>query len=129
VASGFLDPAVNSNSTNNFGLWVALPSGGNMIPLPLFTQSVRDAVKSYQEVNIYPNPARAGRLNIAMSMEDPIVDIRVVDATGRLITNTTLKGSGLQTETLDVSSFNPGLYFVHMVSENHQHTKKVFVGR
>ncbi|MFO7722555.1 MAG: DUF4397 domain-containing protein, partial [Bacteroidales bacterium] len=37
VASGFLNPAANSNSANTFGLWVALPSGGNLIPLPLYT--------------------------------------------------------------------------------------------
>jgi ABC-type transporter lipoprotein component MlaA len=34
VASGFLDPMDNSNGSD-FGLWVALPAGGNMIPLPL----------------------------------------------------------------------------------------------
>jgi hypothetical protein len=129
VASGFLDPAANSNSPNNFGLWVALPSGGNMIPLPLFTQSVNDVDKSFQEVAVFPNPARAGRLNIAVSMDDPIVDIRIVDVTGRTITSTTLQGSGLVTETLDVSALNPGLYLVRFVSDNHQHTEKVFVGR
>ncbi len=32
VAGGFLDPGANSNGAE-FGLWVALPSGGNLIPL------------------------------------------------------------------------------------------------
>ncbi len=36
VASGFLDPANNSNGPA-FGLWVALPSGGALIPLPVYT--------------------------------------------------------------------------------------------
>jgi hypothetical protein len=129
VASGFLNPANNSNSNNTFGLWVALPSGGNLIPLPLFTQSVEDRIQSYQEINIFPNPARNGRINVAVSMDDPIADVRIVDATGRIVSNTTLQGSGLQTETLDVSSLNPGLYLVQVVSANHQHTEKVFVGR
>ncbi|HRG58065.1 MAG TPA: DUF4397 domain-containing protein [Bacteroidia bacterium] len=34
VASGFLDPSINSNGAS-FGIWVALPSGGNLIQLPV----------------------------------------------------------------------------------------------
>ncbi len=40
VASGFLDPAKNNNG-ESFGLWVALPTGGNLIPLPLFNPMAR----------------------------------------------------------------------------------------
>ncbi|MBN3034916.1 MAG: DUF4397 domain-containing protein, partial [Bacteroidales bacterium] len=36
VASGFLNPANNSDGAS-FGLWVALPSGGDLIPLPTLT--------------------------------------------------------------------------------------------
>ena len=36
LASGFLDPAVNSGGAS-FGLYVALPSGGALIPLPAAT--------------------------------------------------------------------------------------------
>ena len=128
VASGFLDPAMNSNSVNQFGLWVALPSGGNMIPLPLFTQPVREVYKSSLEINMFPNPARSGRLNIAVKTDDPIVEITVVDATGRTIQTSTLQGSGAQTESLDVSTLNPGLYFVQVASANYNHTEKVLVG-
>ncbi len=39
VASGFVHPSLNSNGPN-FGLWLALPTGGNLIPLVL-TNSVR----------------------------------------------------------------------------------------
>lgn len=36
VASGFLNPSANSNGAS-FGLWVALPTGGALIPLPTTT--------------------------------------------------------------------------------------------
>lgn len=128
VASGFLDPASNSNSPNTFGLWVAGPAGGALLPLPLFTQSVRSAYKSYSEINVYPNPAR-DRLNISIQMDDPVVDLQIVDASGRTISSTMIQGSGLQTESLDVSSLSPGLYLIRVSSDNHQHIEKVFVGR
>jgi len=35
VASGFLDPSNNSNGAE-FGIWVALASGGDLIPLPVY---------------------------------------------------------------------------------------------
>jgi Domain of unknown function (DUF4397)/Secretion system C-terminal sorting domain len=40
LASGFLDPAQNSNGPS-FGLFVALPSGGDLIPLPESTARVQ----------------------------------------------------------------------------------------
>ncbi|MFO7722202.1 MAG: T9SS type A sorting domain-containing protein, partial [Bacteroidales bacterium] len=128
VASGFLDPANNSNSQNIFGLWVALPSGGNLIPLPLFTQSVGEVDKSFSQISVYPNPARE-RLNIEMNMEDPLVYVQIVDATGRLVSNTTLQGAGWQAESIDVSLLKAGLYMVQIFSDNHRHIEKVFVGR
>jgi len=40
VASGFLSPQMNNNGAS-FGLWVALPSGGKMIPLPIYEPTSR----------------------------------------------------------------------------------------
>jgi biopolymer transport protein ExbD len=53
VASGFLSPSNNSNGPA-FGIWVALPSGGDLIPLPIATEpSAR--------VQVIHNSADAGR--------------------------------------------------------------------
>lgn len=58
LASGFLNPANNSNGAS-FGLWVALPTGGNLIPLPESTADIQvihnsaDAAASL--VDVYVN--------------------------------------------------------------------------
>ncbi len=54
VASGFLNPANNSGG-ESFGLWVALPSGGNLIELPSVTTNVSELIE-LGNVEIFPNP-------------------------------------------------------------------------
>lgn len=54
VASGFLNPSVNSGGPG-FGLWAALASGGALVELPLATTGVNELENA--SVNIYPNPA------------------------------------------------------------------------
>jgi hypothetical protein len=44
-ASGFLDPSVNSGGPG-FGLWVALPAGGALVELPLYTMRAWDGTES-----------------------------------------------------------------------------------
>ncbi len=57
VASGFLDPSVNSNGPA-FGLWVALPNGGNLIELPDTTGPTTSLVENtIEKVTMFPNPA------------------------------------------------------------------------
>ena len=55
VASGFLNPAVNSDGAG-FGLYVALAGGGELIPLPVTTLT---GIESFEkmEFSLYPNPA------------------------------------------------------------------------
>ena len=48
VASGFLDPSVNSNGPA-FGLWVALPSGGALLELPAGGTAITDPTVSALE--------------------------------------------------------------------------------
>ncbi|MDZ4845832.1 MAG: DUF4397 domain-containing protein [Chitinophagales bacterium] len=54
LASGFLNPANNSNGAA-FGLYAALPSGGALVALPLYT-SVDEQNVFIRNVKFYPNP-------------------------------------------------------------------------
>lgn len=58
LASGFLNTANNSNGPA-FGLWVALPTGGNLVPLPALTPTITGLsnLESLNNlINVYPNP-------------------------------------------------------------------------
>lgn len=55
LASGFLNPTVNSNGPA-FGLFVALPSGGTLVPLPVAT-GIESVLVNSLNAQIYPNPA------------------------------------------------------------------------
>ncbi len=56
VASGFLNPANNSDG-ETFGLWVALPSGGEMISLPVYSEQTKS--KGTARVQVIHNSADA----------------------------------------------------------------------
>ena len=118
VASGFLNPANNSNSTNTFGLWVALPAGGNLIPLTITTSVVENS--GIEGLTLFPNPASnqiAIQLNATESLS---ASISLSDLTGKLI-RTIQTGSisaGNYTTTLDVSDLANGIYNLNV-----SHTK------
>lgn len=61
LASGFLNPAVNSNGPA-FGVYVALPSGGNLIPLPLSTAKVQ----------VVHNSADAAAASVDLYVQDAV---------------------------------------------------------
>lgn len=76
VASGFLDPSMNGDGPA-FGLWVALASGGELIPLPQSTARLQVIHNSpddiAEEVDIYLN---GGLLldNFAFRTATPFID-------------------------------------------------------
>ncbi|MEZ4738654.1 MAG: DUF4397 domain-containing protein [Flavobacteriales bacterium] len=67
VASGFLDPMMNSNGAD-FGLWVALASGGELIPLPIVEPPMPMA-----RVQIIHNSADAAAATVDIYVNDAIL--------------------------------------------------------
>jgi hypothetical protein len=84
LASGFLTPANNSNGPA-FGLWVALPSGGNLIPLPLYTTatSIEENNALSSVISVYPNPFND---QVKINNETNVnIDITILDVMGKVV--------------------------------------------
>ncbi|MCB9184256.1 MAG: DUF4397 domain-containing protein [Flavobacteriales bacterium] len=80
LASGFLNPAVNSNGAA-FGLWVALASGGALVELPVVTST--SELNAAANVRLWPNPA-TDQINLEMGNGGNL-EVRLLDAAGRTV--------------------------------------------
>jgi len=107
VASGFLNPSVNSNGAG-FGLWVAAPGGGNMIPLPSVPNSVQNLSSSL--IGVYPNPA-VDRVSITYPEDFSRGSFQVQDALGRIIISEVLEAEVSQKD-VSVMGWLPGIYHI-----------------
>jgi len=109
VASGFLNPANNSNGPA-FGLWVALPSGGALVELPIATSvASNDAVSG---LRVWPNPA-SDQLSIAFNSANAVqARISLTDVTGRVVrtVNTSSIAAGENRLWIDLNGLAEGLY-------------------
>lgn len=122
LASGFLNPAVNSNGPA-FGLWVALPSGGNLVQLPSYSNvatGIADTEASSDLVSVFPNPFadrlqlvnRSGRelsyelstidgkVVVSASTNQPVVNVNAADLVSGLYLLKVNSGSAVQTVKL-----------------------------
>ena len=125
LASGFLDPSMNSNGPS-FGLWVALPSGGPLVQLSMTTGLNEEG--SISGLNVWPNPV-ADRLFLsfdATGSDNTIV--RLVDTQGRLIKQiTSTQTSALGTPILDLEAVADGQYILEVRSGLRSRTVPVVV--
>ncbi|MBN2729151.1 MAG: DUF4397 domain-containing protein [Bacteroidales bacterium] len=110
IASGFLNPANNSNG-EAFGLYVALPSGGNLIPLPATSTGVEEDASNV--LNIYPNPS-SDYVYVDLSFEGyNTIDLLLFDNAGRMVKDFgTHEVYGSSNKILDLSDVPTGSYFM-----------------
>ena len=129
VASGFLNPANNSNGPA-FGLWVALPAGGNMIPLPVVTSVVENTANA--AITLFPNPATT-EMNVNIDAATPIANVvvRVMDMTGRIVMNDDLGAIGIGNfrHTLNTTSLQQGGYIIEIVTDGAVNRQQIQIVR
>ncbi len=118
IASGFLNPATNSNGPA-FGLWVATAAGGNLIPLP--TVPLSNADFAAENVKIYPNPTNS-IINIDVPFSYEKSEVSIVDVNGR----TVVKASSIE-NSIDVSGLTEGLYMLSLQVDDTLINKKIVI--
>ncbi len=113
VASGFLTPSVNNDGAG-FGLWVALPGGGNLVELPLADATTIARSFNKKDFRLYPNPA-TGLVNVEMNLEkERIVKIELFNSIGMKVYD---RGesrvlAGFNTFPVDLKGLESGVYFM-----------------
>jgi hypothetical protein len=125
LASGFLDPAQNSNGPA-FGLWATLSSGGALVELPVFV-SVKD-LNSNVNMTFFPNPANEN-IYLNLSGTDNIQAlIRISSITGQIVLERNINmTNGTQIVSQDVSQLSAGLYTVELISDSKRIVNKLSI--
>lgn len=111
VASGFLSPAANSNGPA-FGLWVALASGGAMIPLPTSTASVT-GIATNRNMDIFPNPT-TGTLNFTNKGGETMKKVTLISVTGAVVAEMSDVARG----SFDTTPLAKGVYILQAVDQD-----------
>ncbi|MFK8038315.1 MAG: DUF4397 domain-containing protein [Crocinitomicaceae bacterium] len=117
VASGFVDPSVNSNGAN-FGLWVALSSGGNLVELPQSTLGVNEDFAG--DLNIFPNPSN-GLFQIN-GIENGTT-VQIIDITGKVVYSKIIN----DTQPITIENFVSGTYMLNLQTAEQSTTRKIVV--
>jgi len=120
VASGFLDPSVNNNGPA-FGLYVALPSGGDLIALSN-TTGIKESNFEESSLRVYPNPAK-DQVNVQFDLKKAgNVDLEIRNLMGTVVKRQAL-GMMQANESLTSLNFvdlSAGLYMLTLKSGDSQ---------
>jgi Secretion system C-terminal sorting domain/Domain of unknown function (DUF4397) len=124
-ASGFLSPA-NDNNGPAFSLCYALADGTTGCFSNVTSVSENTLAEN---TAIYPNPAN-GVVNFEYTLKEGTdLNLRIVDVVGKTIENTYLgkQTAGFYRQTLNLSGYAPGVYFLQLNSGNNTLSKKLII--
>lgn len=113
LASGFLDPSMNSNGAG-FGLWVSVGAGGNLIPLSNVTGI--ENVEAISNAALFPNPTNDNATMFFNLLEDENINLEVVNTMGQrvLVRSYGEILSGNHRVEIPAADMAPGFYFVNL---------------
>ncbi|MCB9185899.1 MAG: DUF4397 domain-containing protein [Flavobacteriales bacterium] len=113
LASGFLDPSMNSNGAG-FGLWASVGASGGLIPLSNVTGI--DEVESISNAALFPNPTNDNATMFFDLIEDENINMEVVNTMGQRVFVRSFGEmlSGNHRVEIPASEMAPGFYFVNL---------------
>jgi len=117
LASGFLDPSMNSNGAG-FGLWVSLGTGGNLIPLSNVTGV--EEVEVINNASLFPNPTNDNATMVFDLDDNANINLEVLNTTGQRVMNRSFGQmlSGNHRVEIPASEMAPGFYFVNLITDS-----------
>jgi hypothetical protein len=118
VASGFLDPSVNSNGPA-FGLWVALASGGAMVELPAYSSSILNIRGAAEQITVYPNPVTdVLNMNLDSEMNSSAM-LTITDMQGRVVRTENIQlVAGSNKISTNTNLLSSGMYIINIQTNN-----------
>jgi hypothetical protein len=134
-----IDSLVYFVKTNEGDVWKVIPTGfgggstGNFIfsKEKIATASITDIEGNTTALlSVYPNPSSTGTVTIVYDLTTPVsvASLRLSDMTGKIVHTTPVnQNSGLHTYTLDTSTLNSGVYFVHLTVEGTTIQQKIII--
>jgi Domain of unknown function (DUF4397)/Secretion system C-terminal sorting domain len=121
LASGFLNPSQNSNGPA-FGLWAALPAGGNLVPLPTSPLGVSQFDKG--QIQVYPNPV-SKFLKINLPENYGKASAILMDYNGRKL----MQIDNMISDQISFENVAEGIYVLNLTIDNVNYSKKIIVER
>ncbi len=108
IASGFLSPAANNNGPA-FGLWVALPSGGELLELGNVTSVGESSM--FDAMRVFPNPSSNNFYLTLQSESSTTINYQITDLMGKkyIFGNERLQEGNNQL-VFDAENLSPGFY-------------------
>ncbi len=131
LTSGFVNPANNSNGAA-FGLWAALPAGGQLIQLAEQNPSaVTRTNDNTLQLTTFPNPVQ-DKLNIQFAVQTPAETVfSITNAAGKMLYQQELGNlpAGTHARNVYVQNWAAGVYYVTVRTGNQTQTQSIIVTR